>query len=425
MTDIKAFKGFIYNQKKIKNLSDVACPPYDVISEKELTELYKMNNFNFVKLLLAKNVRKKNKRVLNRYANAKQTFARWLKEDILISDTKDAIYFYLQEFTFKGERKSRLGFISLMRLRDQKQSTVYPHESTRKEPKDDRYALLRSVRANLSPIFTLFSDDERRINMIFENYLMRQKPMLALRDKEGDVHKIWPLREPKLIKRLQDYIQGKSIVIADGHHRYEVACDFRNAMLRPKGNRRKFKTAAFNYIMTYFSDINSRGLTVLSIHRLLKKIPSNFLERLDEFFKIEKIKDQFQLRFLLAKAARYEHAFGLYVKGYFYLLRLKSEYIIDRLLEGDSKDYNRLDVVLLNKLIFKRLFSFNSADLVFIKDEEEAIAAVNKGTFAACFFLWPTKLEQIKTIALNNERMPPKSTYFYPKLLSGLLIHKF
>ncbi len=425
MTDIKAFKALVYNQKKVNDLANVVCPPYDVISEKELNELHKRDNFNFVKVLLAKDGRKSNNRVIDRYANAKLIFTKWLKEGILSSDDKEAVYFYLQEFTFKGERKSRLGFIALMRLKDQKETTVYPHESTRKEARDDRYALLRSVKANLSPIFTLFSDDERQINRIFESYIMRQRPMLALTDKEGDVHKIWALTDTKILNRLKSYMQGKSIVIADGHHRYEVACNFRNAMLRPKGNRRKLKSAAFNYIMTYFSDINSRGLTVLPIHRLLKKIPNNFMQRLEEFFKVEKIRDRLELSFLLAKAARHEHAFGLYTKGKFYLLRLKSEYVIDRLLEGDSRDYNRLDVVLLNKLIFKRLFSVNLADVVFIKDEQEAISVVNKGTFAACFFLWPTKLEQIKTIALNNERMPPKSTYFSPKLLSGLLINKF
>jgi uncharacterized protein (DUF1015 family) len=177
--------------------------------------------------------------------------------------------------------------------------------------------------------------------------------------------------------------------------------------------------------MTYFSDINSRGLTLIPIHRLLKKIPDNFLERLEGFFKIEKIRDYLQLTFLLAKAGRYEHAFGLYTKGLFYLLRLRNEYFINHLLEEDSRHYNRLDVVLLNKLIFKKLFSIPLGNVAFVRDEGEAIAEVDNNTFEACFFLCPTKLEQIKTIALNKERMPPKSTYFYPKLLSGLLIHKF
>jgi len=424
MTDIRPFKGLIYNRDKIRNLASVVCPPYDCITDKELDELYKRDNFNFVRVLLAKNQRKENK-TLDRYASAKQTLREWLSKDIFINERKPGIYFYLQEFLFKGERKNRLGFIALMRLKDLGKGAIYPHEFTRQGPKDDRFAMLKSVKANLSPIFTLFSDDERQINWLFDKHVSNQEPIFNLTDNQGGKHKLWRLQDPKLIARLKFYMKGRSIFIADGHHRYEVACEYRNALLGRNPKNSKVKGSPFDYILTYFMDINSRGLTILPTHRLVKKTPKDVIKRLEEFFKIERVKDRLQLSFLLAKAGSIEHAFGLYLKGNFYLLRLKNEYIIGEVIKEDSYHYNRLDTVLLDKLIFKNIFCLSSADISFTQDEELAVKDVDKGLFKAAFFLFPTKIEQIKTIALNREKMPSKSTYFYPKLLSGLVVHKF
>jgi uncharacterized protein (DUF1015 family) len=312
-----------------------------------------------------------------------------------------------------------------MRLGTTGKSAVYPHEHTRKAPKEDRLALLKKVKANLSPIFTLFSDEDHQVARIFDNYISKQEPLFKLVDKDTCVHKVWRLEDRELIKRLKDYMKDKLIVIADGHHRYEVACEYRDYMLKRLGKDALAPSAGFNYIMSYFIDMNSRGLIVLPIHRLTKKLPKDALKRLEEFFEIEKAKDRFDLSLLLIKAANSGRAFGLYCSGAFFLLRLKREHSIKKFPESGSDFYNNLDVVVLNKLIFQELLSIDASQVEFIKDETEAIEAVNSGQFNAVFFLSPTKVEHIKTIALNNERMPPKSTYFYPKLLSGLLIHKF
>jgi uncharacterized protein (DUF1015 family) len=423
MTDIKPFKALVYNPQKIKDLSRVVCPPYDVISEKERNELYNRDDFNFIKILLPQEKITNNKSI-DKYKNSKLTFLAWQDELTLVDDKKEAIYFYLQDFLHKGERKSRLGFISLMRLQSAGKISIHPHEATRKEPKDDRYALLKSVKANLSPIFTIFSDQERQISRIFDNYLVKKEPMLQLVDNHQGAHKIWRLEEPMLIRRLKDYMRNKSVVIADGHHRYEVACEFRDRLLKRYGDERKAKQADFNYIMTYFMDLHCRGLTVLPIHRLVKKIPKNALERLDKFFQIEKVADQFDLFFLLKKTGPVEHAFGLYLDNEFYLLRLKSEHSLQAP-DADERSYNNLDVVLLHKIIFEKILSLDASQIEFIKEEDEAIELVNNATYMAVFFLCPTRVEQIEAIALANRRMPPKSTYFYPKLLSGLVMHKF
>lgn len=425
MTDIKPFRAIIYNSAKVKNLANVVCPPYDVISDEEKENLYKLDDNNFIHILLSKENVKENGKVINKYRNAKLILDKWLNEELLINDKKEAVYFYLQEFNFKGEKKTRVGFIALMRLDAAGKTTVHPHENTRKKPKEDRLALLKQVKANLSPIFTLFCDDDHQVSRIFDNFIAKQQPLLALVDKESCIHKIWRLEAPELIKRLRDYMKDKAIVIADGHHRYEVAYEYRDLMAKRAKDSRGSKSASYNYIMAYFIDMNSRGLTVLPIHRLVKKIPKDALERMENFFEIEKVADRFELLFLLTKAANSGHAFGLYSAGGFFLLRLKKGYPVKKFMSEGSDFYNKLDVVVLNKLIFKDILGLDVSAIEYIKDEARAIEAVDNGEYTAVFFLSATKIDQIKTIALNNERMPPKSTYFHPKLLSGLLINKF
>lgn len=425
MTDIKPFKATIYNSVKIRDLANVVCPPYDVISPQEKENFYKLDENNFIKILLSDERLKENGKVINKYNNAKLILDNWLTNEILVNDKKEGIYFYLQEFIFKGEKKSRVGFIALMRLNQTGKSAVYPHEHTRKEPKEDRLALLKKVKANLSPIFTLFSDEDRQVSRIFDSHISKQEPLLKLIDKDTCAHKVWRLEDRDILKRLRDYMKDKLIVIADGHHRYEVACEYRDYMLKRLGKDRVAASDGFNYIMSYFIDMNSRGLIVLPIHRLIKRFPKDALKRMEEFFEIEKAKDRFDLSFLLMKAASSGHAFGLYFSGAFYLMRLKKEHSNNKFLVDGSDFYNNLDVVVLNKLVFQELLSIDAAQIEFIKDETEAIESVDSGEFKAVFFLNPTRVEHIKTIALNNERMPPKSTYFYPKLLSGLLVHRF
>ncbi len=279
MTQIKPFNALIYNQEKISDLSKVVCPPYDVISLKERDKLYNTDNFNLVRILLPSQERKEGK-LIDKYTNAKLKFLRWQKENILVSDKAEAIYFYSQGFPFKGENRTRLGFIALMRLKESGKSSIYPHEHTYQEHKDDRFALLKAAKANLSPIFTLFSDQERQVNLIFNNYLSEQPPMIDIVDGDAIRHKVWRLDDTKLISRLMDYMKNKNIFIADGHHRYEVACEYRDMMLRRKAKDPDTKSASFNYIMTYFIDMNSQGLTVLPIHRLVKRLPLDWKEKL-------------------------------------------------------------------------------------------------------------------------------------------------
>lgn len=421
MTKIRPFSALLYNQDKIDDLSKVVCPPYDIISSQDQDRYHAKHPFNLIRLILGKELASDNQKE-NKYIRAAHLFNTWIKEKILKNDEKESLYFYLQEYTIRGEKKKRLGFISLMRLEDKEESTVFAHENTHLAPKEDRLQLLKKVRANLSPIFTLFSDEKKYINRIYDEHLKNAQELISLTDQDKVSHKLWRFIDEEFINKLKKYIENRHIFIADGHHRWEVAQLYLNQICK---KRKDFdKEAGYNYILTYFTDINSKEITILPIHRVIKKLPRSILD-LSRLFDIEKIKTKEDLFLFMAKAGLAEHAFGLYHDGRFFLLRLKNERSIGNLIKGGSGDYKRLDVVVLHKLILEDILGIKDEDVLFVKDEVQALDLIGQNLAEAVFFLNPTKIEQLRSIALNNERMPPKSTFFYPKLLSGLVIHKF
>lgn len=420
MTQIKAFSALIYNQEKVKNLDKVFCPPYDIISPAQQEYYYQTHPYNFIRLILAKENPVDNS-TDNKYSRAQKTFGDWQKQEILVKDRQDCLYFYLQEYLWRGEKKRRMGFIGLMRLEEEAQSNIFPHERTHLAPKEDRLELLKQVQANLSPIFVLFSDKEKNIAIAFAEKLKGEKPFIDFVDKDKTSHRLWRVADKKLINKITQDIRDKPIFIADGHHRYEVAMEFRRKMIGEKGTTTGKED--FNYIMTYFTNLDSRDLLILPTHRIIKKF-SRQLDFLEDAFRIEKVKSQEQLLVLLAKAGMNEHAFGLYQKDKINLLRLKSEVLIDKIIKEGSADFRRLDVTILKYFILDRL-NILSEDLCFTNSVEEAMDLVNKGKAEASFLLNPVKIRQLREIALAGERMPPKTTYFYPKVLSGLVVNRF
>ncbi|MFH1201273.1 MAG: DUF1015 domain-containing protein [Candidatus Omnitrophota bacterium] len=421
MTKISPFKALLYNQEKVNDLSKVVCPPYDIISKTDQDRYYARHPFNLIRLILGKDLPQDNK-AENKYTRAEKLFNDWIKERVFKLDDKESVYFYLQQYQIKGEHKERLGFISLMRLEDRDHSTVFAHENTHLGPKEDRFQLIKKVKANLSPIFTLFIDEKRLINRIFGEHLKDTTPLISLTDQDRVIHKLWRLSDKALVEKLKKSMEDRQIFIADGHHRYEVALLYRDYMA--KKSRNFNKEARYNFIMTYFADNNARDITILPIHRVVKRMPEDILG-LSDLFYIERAKTKDELFLFLAKAGLAEHAFGLYHNKKFWLLRLRNERIVDKIVKDGSSDYHRLDVVILHKLVLEKIFGLRDEDVIFVKDEYEAINMVDEGNAEAVFLLNSTKINQIRSIALNNERMPPKSTYFYPKLLSGSVIHKF
>lgn len=422
MTKIKPFKAFVYNQKNIADLSQVVCPPYDIISPKKQEYFYNLSPYNLIHILLGKDVAGEDK-----YAQAAQYFKDWQKQNVLIQETTPAIYFYSQYYTLKGEKKTRLGFVALMKL-EEKNSSVFAHENTRKEPKEDRLKLLKRVRANLSPIFAVCKDEKRIIQRTCVR-LQNQAPFIEVTDDEKILHRVWRIEDPDTIALIQAGMAQENVYIADGHHRFEVARAFRDEMMK-KGQGAS-EEEGYNYIMTYFTNTDFRGLTILPVHRLVTAdIPFSTQQletSLSEYFHIEEIKGKGRFFFLMNKGGRSEHVLGMYKDKKFMLLRLKNIKTVDKIIHDKPKEYRLLDVSIFNYLILKRILEIDieSKDaLEFSQDEDECIKCVDEHHAYVAFFFNPVKIEQVIAVALQGERMPSKSTYFYPKVISGLLINK-
>jgi len=425
MTKIKAFKALFYNPGKIRDLSQVTCPPYDVISPEAREMYHKRSCYNLIHVLLAKDTTGEDK-----YKRAQEIFNDWLKNDVLVSDDSEAIYFYSQQYNINGEKRTRLGFISLLRLGDNLGSGAFGHENTHLEAKEDRFRLMKLIKANLSPIFVIFLDKKRIIQRIFRNYIPKQEVFIEVVDDEKTVHKLWRITDAELIENIQKSMLSEDMFIADGHHRYEVACAYRDSMRQ--NSEIISGEEDFNYILSYFTNADPRGLSILPIHRLLKLDRQFSLEQLrlalSDNFDIHEVKDKTRFFFLMQKAGFNEHLIGSYRDKKYWLLRLKNVKILDSLIADKPKEYRCLDVSILNRLVFKKVLGLdpeNLKNIVYSPQTAGFLKEVDDDPFKIAFFLNPVKMEQIIAVALNGSKMPPKSTYFYPKVLSGLVINKF
>lgn len=424
MANIKPFRAFIYNTDKIKDLSKVVCPPYDVISPEKQNFYHDLSPYNFIHILLGKEVKGQNK-----YLRAKVYLNDWIKNKIFTQDENQAIYFYSQDYNIRGEKKTRLGFIALLQLGTDN-SPIFGHEHTRLEPKEDRFRLLRRVKANLSPIFVVFPDKKRIVQRTYQQCIDSKKPFMEITDGEKTIHKLWRLNSSELLGDIKLKMKDENIFIADGHHRYEVACRYRNLMKKKLGD--KFSGEEdFNYVLTYFTNIDSRGLAILPTHRLLRVSEKfsfdSFKNSLKDYFDVEEVRERARFFFSMEKGGRTEHLIGMYKDKKYFLLRLKNIKILDKEISDKPKEYRSLDVPILNQIIFKKILGLDPQDfekLSYSQDSEEFIKAVDSEQLNIAFFLNPVKIEQVISVALKGERMPPKSTYFYPKVLSGLVTNK-
>ena len=424
MAKIEPFRALIYNAGEIGNLSSVVCPPYDVISPAQEKYYHSLHPYNLIHILLGRDTPAEDK-----YRRAARLFKDWQKDKILVPDRSPAIYFYSQQYSLKGEKRTRLGFIARLYL-EEKNSSIYTHEHTRLEPKEDRHKLLKAVKANLSPIFVIFPDKKRIINHIYQKYIQGERPFVDIVNDEKVIHKLWRLDSPDILNNIRAKMQDENIFIADGHHRYEVACAYRDQMHKKLGA--PHPQAGFNYILAYFTNTDSSGLTILPIHRLVKIASgpgiSKFILDLKDYFDVEEVKDKIRFFFLMEKGALGEHVLGMYHGGKYRLLRLKNVKILDRMLNDKPAQLRPLDVSILNYIVLKKALGIDLEDkevLTFGPNANELIEKVDSGDSYIAFFLNPVKVQQIISLALTAENMPSKSTYFYPKVLSGLVINKF
>jgi uncharacterized protein (DUF1015 family) len=422
---IRPFKAVVYNSKKIKNISKVVAPPYDIIPPGMQDDLYRTHENNVVRLILGK-VLNSDTETDNRYTRAASDFEAWLKAGVLIEDSIPAIYIYTQTYTYEGRKIDRIGFISLMEL-DLEDKKVLPHEKTLKAPKEDRLRIMRAVKANLSPIFMLYEDARHKVNNILKAFAKKTKPFIDV-TIDSVRHRVWALTDKDAIGRIEDAIGKKDIFIADGHHRYETSKNYARELAARGAPQREIDNSKF--FMAYFVELEEKSLLIMPTHRLIKDArglsEEKIVEKLGKYFMVEKLPNAKKLLARLGEL-KASHAFGMYLgKSGYYVLKLKDFKKAKTFMGEGSEDWKSLDVSILHLFVLKHVLGISDEDdnIEFVKDPGDAFKGMDKGAAKIAFFLNPTKVTQVKKVASHGEKMPRKATYFYPKPLSGLVIRK-
>jgi uncharacterized protein (DUF1015 family) len=433
MVEIAPFKGMIYNNEKIKKFDDVMSPPYDIISEDMQNELYNKNEYNFVKLILGK-TSLDDTETNNRYTRAKKLFDAWQKQEILVPSNAPAIYPYKVDYTVNKTKKQMNGFFVILKL-DPDYKSVKAHEKTLAKPKADRLNLMRACYANLEPIQLMYMDQNDSIRKTMDAAL--DTPLIKVKGYDGFTHHLWRLDDPKTVKTIVDELKKKILFIADGHHRYQTSINYAQEKREQTGN--KDQNAPFNYIMVVLCNMFDPGLSILPTHRLIKMSnvkTDELIRKLEKYFTVEKklIEDKKKEYQKTGKkimddiATEKNHTFALYAKDVYYILTLKDEHVMDALATDHSKTWRTLDVSILHKLILEQFLGINEKNLEdhvkYTRVDAEAIQFVDDGKYDFSFLINATKIDQLKAIADANEHMPQKSTYFLPKMLSGLVMYK-
>ncbi len=423
MAEIRPFRALRFNTQKAGEISDLVCPPYDIISDEQRLEYLKKNPNNIIRLELPKGE--------DPYAEAGATLDRWLSEGILQQDEKEGVYIYEEEFTVNGLHTSFKGCIVRVRLEEFSKGVVLPHEETLSKAKEDRFNLMKATDCNFSQIYSLYMDPEHEITSRLDE-LSKGEPANELTDRDGVTHRLWIVTDPEQIGFICQAFADKKLYIADGHHRYETALNYRN-YCRETGHN----PGGEDCVMMMLVDMEHPGLVVLPTHRLVRDLEgfdSNaVLEGCKKYFDVESADDvataEARLRELYDNGKK---AFAFYTGGSGYsLLVLNDEGILKELLPGKSAASQGLDVTVLHTLVLERILGIDAENmakqinLTYVKQFEDAIDSVRQGKAQCAFILNPTKVTEIRDVAAAGEKMPQKSTYFYPKLITGLVMNKF
>ncbi len=441
MAVIAPFKGLTYNYHIRQDFENIVAPPYDVISDNEQEAYYQADPYNVIRLILGK------KKIGdsdwdNRYTRATDIFKRWESAGVLFGVDQPSMY--VTSLTYdpgNGDpKRTRWGVIAVARIEDEDSGVILPHEMTFSAHKDDRLKLMRACSAQFSQIFGLYEDPD---NIILDacKKNIDFTPQISFDFHDGTKHKMWILQNPRLFRTIADAMNEKKIFIADGHHRYETARNFRNIMRARYG--KKPANRSYEYVMIYLTNMNDEGLTILPSHRVIKEAPgfslTPFLKKLEKWFDItdgplpgSDISREcagLKLRLEQAGSTNTVFAFYLHQTDRYYLLSLKPGARKDM---GDDlhASLKNLDVLVLSRFALQKGLGFSKEGL----DNEKifhyqssmkmAVSHVQSGDYKMAFLLNPTKIDHVKEIAGNSLVMPRKSTYFYPKVLTGLVFNK-
>ncbi|MBN2021907.1 MAG: DUF1015 domain-containing protein [Pirellulales bacterium] len=430
MPEIQAFRALRYDLGHVGSLSDVVAPPYDVISPELQEELYKKHPCNFVRLILNRKEPGDDERN-NTYLRARDFLKNWRNEGVLYADPEPAIYVYHQEFTFAGRTYNRRGFMSRIKLSRFGEGKVFPHEETHSAAKVDRLMLTTTCKANLSQTFGLYPDPECEAQNVLEAATASLTPVVA-NDHLGVIHRLWTVTDSAAIAQLVAVMGPKPIFIADGHHRYETSCNYRD-QIHDMGLLTPDHPANYGLMMCVAMD--DPGLVVLPTHRLFTGVPAMTADEL-----AAKLGDCFTTKVVgkgpeLADAvwedietADNQGTLGLCAaKDMTWTLATITDAGRARMAQvaaDHNEDWRGLGVSILHRLLVDDLLGVKDLPKPnYVHLVSEVVEGLRAGEYPLAALVMPATVDHIRAISLGGERMPAKSTYFYPKLLSGLVVH--
>lgn len=416
MADIKPIKALHFTEKAGK-IEECVCPPYDIISEEERAALIARNEYNLVRLELPAGE--------DKYNDAAKILNDWMNKGVLERDEKEGIYVYREEFAVEGIEYCLTGIICKVKLCDFSEKVVLPHEETLTKAKKDRFELMSATGTNFSSIYSLYNDESGVIAKVV-NAKTEEAPIHRFTDDEEVTHTLWKIDDEFDIVKIVETLKDKQLFIADGHHRYETALNFRNhcnvSGMIPEG-------ADVEHIMMTLVDMDDKGLVVFPTHRLVvdKEVDREEIETLCEKDFNTRVLPLCDLKAAL-KRGEHGKVFALYNGGNdFLLMEFKEE--SKRIIDNRSEAYSDLDVSVLHSLVLENALGIdkenmaNQINLRYTRSMDEAIESVQNGKANAAFLINATKVSQIKAVALAGDKMPQKSTYFYPKLKTGLVMN--
>ncbi len=429
MPDIRPFRGIRYNMAQVGAMSDVVAPPYDVIDTALQERLYQASPYNVIRLELNRE-EPGDDADNNRYSRASRFLRDWRREGVLREDDHPALYVYHQSFEVEGQTHTRKGFLARVRLEPFGQGKIFPHEQTLSGPKADRLALFQATQFNLSPIFGLYPDEHNEVLRAVEAGIRDRTPLEAT-DHLGVLNRLWPVTHAETHTAVQGLIGQKPIFIADGHHRYETGLKFRSDLAEAGALSGPEDPA--NFCMMMLVGMSDPGLLILPTHRLASGLPGLTAEALSE-----RLAPEFAVTLIgegeTGARATWEAmelsgdqdllGFGTVADGLWLTARLRSDARMDELAPDHSADWRSLGVSILHELVLGSLLApLGTSKCRYVHLLDEVLSDVSqRGCDLACL-VPPAGMNHVEDIASNLEKMPPKSTYFYPKLLSGLVLN--
>ena len=414
MAKIRSLLALHYDLSRTGGLGPVAAPPYDVIDAAQRAELEARSPFNVVRIDLPQGE--------DPYAAAADLLSRWRTDGVVVADQEPALWPLEQDYTGPdGRARTRQGFLARVRVEDYGAGRIRPHERTHPGPKEDRLRLTRATRANLSPIFSLFSDPQGTAWRAL-TAARPAEPWGETRDEDGTVNRLWRVSDPEAIGAVTEALTGSELLIADGHHRYETARVYAEE-IGGEGPHR--------YVLMCLVALQDPGLTVFPTHRLVRGLSGARQEQLAQAirrdFEIAELDDVSQLTPDPGQPVRLGYIDAHLQRPF--MLTLKDPGIADRALPAHAEPYRRLDTAVLEALILKAALGLSDDDidhlngLGYARDDTQALELVRSAEYDAAFFMAPTPIEQVQEVAAAGESMPPKSTYFVPKVPTGLLFN--